>query len=60
MITYRHSKMYLSAPLGKPNTNETAKVERDYTKDCTHTIAPAYNKGAYQLISRSDVKHIGR
>ena len=24
------------------------------------TVAPAYNKGAYQVISRSDVKHIGK
>ena len=24
------------------------------------TIAPAYNKGAYQVISREDVKHIGK
>jgi hypothetical protein len=24
------------------------------------TVAPAYNKGAYQVISQLDVKHIGR
>ena len=24
------------------------------------TIAPAYNKGAYQVISRGDIKHIGK
>lgn len=24
------------------------------------TVAPAYNKGAYQLVSRRDVKDIGR
>jgi len=24
------------------------------------TIAPAYNKGAYQVIPRGDVKHIGK
>ncbi len=24
------------------------------------TVAPAYNKGAYQVIPRSDVKHIGK
>ena len=24
------------------------------------TIAPAYNKGAYQVISKSDIKNIGR
>jgi len=25
-----------------------------------YTIAPAYNKGAYQVIPKSDVKHIGK
>lgn len=24
------------------------------------TVAPAYNKGAYQVIPRSDIKHIGK
>ena len=24
------------------------------------TIAPAYNKGGYQVISREDIKHIGK
>ena len=26
----------------------------------THTIAPAYNKGAYQVITESNFKDIGR
>ena len=25
-----------------------------------YTVAPAYNKGAYQVIPRTDVKHIGK
>lgn len=25
-----------------------------------YTIAPAYNKGAYQVIPKDDIKHIGR
>jgi hypothetical protein len=25
-----------------------------------YTIAPAYNKGAYQVIPRDDVEHIGK
>jgi len=28
--------------------------------DHNFTIAPAYNKGAYQVISRKDVKDIGK
>ena len=26
----------------------------------TYTVAPAYNKGAYQLITINSVRHIGR
>ena len=31
---------------------------KSYTS--THTIAPAYNKGPYQVISQSNIKDIGR
>lgn len=30
------------------------------SKKRTHTIAPAYNKGAYQVITNSTIKDIGR
>jgi hypothetical protein len=26
----------------------------------TYTIAPAYNKGAYQVVPKNEVKHIGK
>jgi len=26
----------------------------------TYTVAPAYNKGAYQVIPASDIQHIGK
>jgi len=29
-------------------------------KESRHTIAPAYNKGAYQVISAENIKDIGR
>ena len=29
-------------------------------KPKNYTIAPAYNKGTYQLISKKEVMHIGR
>ena len=35
-----------------------AQEKRDISKN--YTIAPAYNKGAYQVIPRKDVKHIGK
>ena len=34
--------------------------DRSYTKDATFTVAPAYNKGAYQVISKDNLKDIGR
>lgn len=37
----------------------TELVERPQL-DSKYTIAPAYNKGAYQVISRENVKDIGR
>jgi len=40
----------------------THKVEENFRKTVSekYTIAPAYNKGAYQVISRENVKDIGR
>ena len=51
---------YPSVPLGTPNENETAKTDRAYTSSSTHTVAPAYNKGAYQVIGKENIKDIGR
>ncbi len=43
------------------DTNGVCGVtDRSYTKGSTYTIAPAYNKGAYQVISKENVKDIGR
>ena len=56
--TYRReSKGYPSLPLGDPDPEETAQREY-YTSN--HTVAPAYNKGAYQVISKENIKDIGR
>jgi hypothetical protein len=49
---------YPSVELGSPNTEETAAKEHYVSSN--HTIAPAYNKGAYQVISKDDIKHIGK
>ena len=35
-------------------------VDRSYTKDANFTVAPAYNKGAYQVISKDNIQDIGR
>ena len=39
----------------------TVKTE-DYKQEVSsqYTIAPAYNKGAYQVVPKSDLKHIGK
>ena len=37
---------------------EFEKEKREISKQ--YTLAPAYNKGAYQVIPRSDLKHIGK
>jgi hypothetical protein len=35
-------------------------VDRSYTKNANFTVAPAYNKGAYQVISKENIQDIGR
>ena len=57
-VNWRDTKEYPSAELGSPDTEETALKEHYVSSN--HTIAPAYNKGAYQVISKDDIKHIGR
>ena len=42
------------AALGYETCLRHGETEREFT------IAPAYNKGAYQVISRQNVKDIGR
>ena len=39
-----------------PQKDTSYKVEESKN----FTVAPAYNKGAYQVIPKGDVKHIGR
>ena len=38
----------------KKDTTEQAEISSKFT------VAPAYNKGAYQVISKEDIKHIGQ
>lgn len=58
--TYRReTPEYKSADVTRAVTH---KVDEDFRKNISskYTIAPAYNKGAYQVISRENVKDIGR
>ena len=54
----RETPDYPSAPLTpyKPRPRDDWKVEAS----SKYTIAPAYNKGAYQVISQSNIKDIGK
>ena len=42
------------------DTRVAMAPKRDSIKTNKHTIAPAYNKGAYQVIPKSCIKDIGR
>ena len=52
----RETKEYKSADVSGADTTLTAR----HKLDSKYTIAPAYNKGAYQVIPRGDVKWIGK
>ena len=62
----REDRIKLLAPLKSDfqtakQIQEQKKFEqekREISKQ--YTLAPAYNKGAYQVIPRSDLKHIGK
>ena len=44
------------------NAGKGTKVDNSWKLEISkkYTIAPAYNKGAYQVIPREDVEHIGK
>ena len=44
--------------LDSRRTGGTTPPRKSYSSK--HTIAPAYNKGAYQVISQTNIKDIGR
>lgn len=62
----RATKQYKSATmtLGSHDAKAALKAYKDQLmrveESSKYTIAPAYNKGAYQVIPRKEVKDIGR
>ena len=58
------SKRDTECPMRKIPSKDTRALgavtppRRSYTT--SHTIAPAYNKGPYQVISQSNIKDIGK
>ena len=54
----RDTKEYSSLSLTTPQKTVDNSWKIEESKN--FTVAPAYNKGAYQVIPRSDVEHIGK
>lgn len=53
-----HREKYPSRnDMGYTQTNDTSYKLEESKK---FTVAPAFNKGAYQVIPQSDIKHIGK
>lgn len=54
-----HREKYPSAPM---TAEYKAAPDTSYKKEISsqYTVAIAYNKGAYQVVSNSDIKHIGK
>ena len=47
--------------MSNSSTRKSIKEEKDILEVSRNfTVAPAYNKGAYQVISKEDVEYIGR
>jgi len=60
-----HLRKYPSMPMGKSaadgkGTKNTTWDNEKKQISSGYTVAPAYNKGAYQVIGKSNIKDIGR
>ena len=59
-----HHKKFRSMPIGSYDAQsalqEMKKKLVAQKESANFTVAPAYNKGAYQVIPKSDIKHIGK
>ena len=60
--TYRReTPNYPSAGLGKSTTQSSSLSKEERLQiSSQYTVAPAYNKGAYQVIPKENIEHIGR
>ena len=58
-----HMKKYPSMPMGSAAGKGQVNISWDKEKkeiSQGYTVAPAYNKGAYQVIGKSNIKDIGK
>ena len=54
----KRNQQYKSAPIGEYKVPKDTSYKKEISKQ--YTVAIAYNKGAYQVIPNSDLKHIGK
>ena len=56
------AKVAGSIPVSSTNAGKGTAVDNSWKVEISkkYTVAPAYNKGAYQVIPREDVEHIGK
>tara|TARA_B100001057_G_scaffold463972_1_gene518677 strand:+ start:46 stop:351 length:306 start_codon:yes stop_codon:yes gene_type:complete len=57
---YDDQKVYESVPITP--MNEDHSEDKSYQQEVSknYTVSIAYNKGAYQVVPNSDLKHIGK
>ena len=72
MISYNMNPLRIDLGIKKEQECLTSKIPSKDTRalgavtpprksySSTHTIAPAYNKGPYQVISHTNIKDIGK
>ena len=57
--TFRSStEQYPSAPMSQYSTPQDTSYKQKASEN--YTVSIAYNKGAYQVIPKDEVKHIGK
>ena len=56
------AKVAGSIPVSSTNAGKGTKADNSWKVEISkqYTVAPAYNKGAYQVIPREDIEHIGK
>ena len=54
----KHREKYPSMPIGEYSPPKDTSYKKEVSKN--YTVSIAYNKGAYQVIPKDDVEHIGK
>ena len=54
----KHREKYPSMPIGEYTPDKDTSYKKEVSKN--YTVSIAYNKGAYQVIPKDDVEHIGK